>query len=199
MKRGIIKRYFLTGLFVLVPFGASALILTWLFRFLDSWAHPLTERLFGHHIPGVGLLTTVLVILTVGFLSSNMVGRWLFEFIDHLLLEVPIFRSIYSTMKQMVQFLSPESTHAFQNVVLVKHPETGALSMGFATHEVQVEPGEKPHVAVYLPTNHVYLGTTLLFPPEDVRRTSISVQDAIQSAISAGATLPKNIPSEPWS
>lgn len=196
MKKGFFKRYFLTGLVVLIPFGASALIVTWLFRLLDSWAHPISQRLLGHYIPGVGLLVTVVVIFAVGVLASNVLGKWVIGWIDHLSMEVPVFRSIYSTLKQIFQLFSPTNTETFQSVVLATHPETGTECLGFATHELKVD--GKIRIAVYFPTNHVYLGTTYFFSPEHVRRTDISVQDAIQSAISAGATLPKDLTTKPW-
>jgi len=200
MKKGFFKRYFLTGLFVLIPFGASALIMTWLFKLLDGWAHPITERLLGYAIPGVGLVVTILVIFGVGALGSNVMGRWFLGWVDHLSLEVPVFRSIYSTIKQLFQLFSPSNMDAFSSVVLVTHPETGVSSLGFATHTLETDKGNGPEmfVAVYIPTNHVYLGTTYFFKPREVRRTNISVQDAIQAAISAGATLPKNLPTTPW-
>ena len=139
MKSGRIRRYFLTGLFVLIPIGASVLIVTWLFSLLDTWATPLTQRLIGRHIPGLGILITAAVILLTGVFSSNVIGRWILGLVDHLLLEVPVVKTIYNTMKQVMQAFSPGGAQALRSVVLVAHPRTGALSLGFVTHELEIE------------------------------------------------------------
>src|ERR1700682_5334717 len=97
-----LKRYFLTGVFVLLPVAASAVIVTWLFNLLDGWASPLTQRLFGHHIPGVGLVITIAVIILTGTLSSNVIGRWFLALVDHIFMDVPVFKTIYSTTKQVM-------------------------------------------------------------------------------------------------
>src|SRR5690242_742798 len=74
--RGGLKRYFLTGVFVLLPLAASAVVVVWLFHLLDNWAVPFTQQLFGRHIPGVGFLITICIIVLTGMLSSNVIGRW---------------------------------------------------------------------------------------------------------------------------
>jgi uncharacterized membrane protein len=200
VKSGGIRRCFLTGLFVLIPIGASVLIVTWLFNLLDTWATPLTQRLIGRHIPGVGILITAVVILLTGVFSSNVIGRWILGLVDHLLLDVPVVKTIYNTMKQVMQAFSPGGAQAFRSVVLVAHPRTGALSLGFVTHEleIEVEGASRKHLSVYLPTNHLYLGDSFLFRAENVRRTDLSVEQGIQCIITAGATLPADLKAEPY-
>src|SRR5882724_7963210 len=110
VMRGNLKRYFLTGVFVLLPICATALIITWLFNLFDSWTAPFTHRLFGYHIPGLGLIITFSVILLTGLLSSNVIGRWLLTTIDHVFMDVPIFKTIYNTTKQVMQIFSPGGT-----------------------------------------------------------------------------------------
>src|SRR5258706_16072970 len=158
--RGNIKRYFLTGVFVLLPIGASALIVTWLFNLMDSWATPITQRIFGHHIPGLGLIITLSIIIFTGVFSSNVIGKWLLGAADHIFMDVPIFKTIYNTTKQVMQIFSPQARNSFRSVVLVEHPISGSLSLGFVTHETKLDlKGKKQlHLAVYVPTNHLYFG-----------------------------------------
>lgn len=200
MRTSALKRYFFTGLFVLIPIGASALIVTWLFKLLDGWTTPITQRLVGYHIPGLGIVITGGVILLTGILSSNVIGRWFLRLIDHLLLDVPIIKTIYNTTKQVMQVFAPGGEHSFRSVVLVDHPRTGQMSLGFVTHELDLLIDGKPqrHLAVYLPTNHFYLGDTFFYRADQVRKTPLSVQEGIQSAISAGATLPPDLKTEPY-
>ncbi len=195
MRSGLLKRYFLTGLLVLVPIGASALILTGIFRLLDGWATPITERLFGFHVPGLGIAALVVVIFATGALSSNVLGRWMVDGLEHLLSSLPVVKPIYNTISQVVQAFSPGAENTFQSVVLVDHPRTGVSGLGFVTQEMTIETDGRPraHLAVYMPTNHLYLGDTFLVAADRVQHTSLTVQQGIQCVISAGATLPRNL------
>ncbi len=195
MKGNILRRYFLTGIFVLLPIAAAALVITWLFGLLDDWAIPLTQRYFGHHIPGLGFFAALLIIFFTGALASNVMGQYLLRWIDMLFMELPVFRSIYNTTKQVMQVFSPDSQNSFKSVVLVEHPKGGGLGIGFVTHELElVENGKKEkRLAVYVPTNHLYFGDIYLFRPQEVRNTSLSVQQGVQSIISAGAILPAEL------
>ncbi len=187
-----LRRYFLTGIFVLLPLAATWVVISWLFHFMDNWALPITQRLFGYRIPGLGLFVTLGLILLAGALSSNVVGRYLLKLIDYVFMELPVFRAIYNTTKQVMQIFSPQSQASFRSVVLVEHPRGGGLSLGFVTSEVETTEASKKEkrISVYVPTNHLYLGDLFLFKPEEVRMTSLTVQQGIQSIISAGATLP---------
>jgi uncharacterized membrane protein len=198
MGGNFLKRYFLTGVFVLLPVAASALIVVWLFNLLDGWATPLTLRLFGRHIPGVGLIITVGIIFLTGILSSNVIGRWLLGIADHIFRDVPVFRTIYNTSKQVMQIFSPEAKNAFRSVVFVEYPRAGTLRIGFVTHELDLEiQGRKErHLAVYIPTNHLYFGDIFLCRSDQVQVTGLTVQQGIQSVISAGAILPPELKTE---
>jgi len=198
--RGALKRYFLTGVFVLLPICASALIVTWLFNLLDSWTAPFTHHFFGRHIPGLGLVITFSIIFMTGLLSSNVLGRWVLGVLDHIFMDVPIFKTIYNTTKQVMQIFSPDSKNAFRSVVLVENPRTGSLSMGFVTHEMKLnlKGQDNTHLAIYVPSNHFYIGDIFLFQPEQVHATNLTVQQGIQSVISAGAALPPDFKIEEY-
>jgi uncharacterized membrane protein len=198
---GGIKRYFLTGIFVLLPVAATSLVVVWLFNLLDSWASPFTQHLFGRHIPGLGFIIAIGVIFLTGALSSNVIGQWLLGLVDHVFMDMPIFRTIYNTMKQVMQVFSPQAQGSFRSVVLVENPRTGSLSIGFVTHELEVDiqDNEKRRLAVYVPTNHLYFGDIFLYKPEQVHATNLSIQQGIQSVISAGAILPRELKTEVYS
>lgn len=200
MVGNTLRRYFLTGIFVLLPVAATYLVVSWLFGLMDDWAIPLTQKLFGHHIPGIGLVITLLVILITGALGSNVMGRYLLKLMDTILMEMPVVHSIYNTTKQVMQVFSPQSQNAFRSVVLVEHPRSGGLSIGFVTHEMNMTENGKAEqrVAVYVPTNHLYFGDILLFKPEEVRTTNLTVQQGVQSIISAGAILPADLGVTPY-
>ena len=195
-----LNRYFFTGLVVLLPIAASALLVTWIFGLMDDWTTPITLNLFGRHIPGLGIVITGAVIVFTGFFSSNMIGRWFIGLADSVLMDVPVFKSVYNTTKQVMQIFSPSGQKAFRSVVLLEHPRSGVLTLGFVTAEPALEAGTEKarHLAVYVPTNHMYLGDVFIVRPDQVRKTSLSVQDGIQAMISAGVTLPASLKTEPY-
>ncbi len=197
---GGIKRYFLTGIFVLLPVAATSLVVIWLFNLLDGWASPITYHLFGHHIPGMGFIITIGVIFLTGALSSNVIGRWLLGLVDHVFMDMPVFRTIYNTTKQVMQIFSPQAQVSFRSVVLVENPRTGSLSIGFVTHdfELDIPESKKRWLSVYVPTNHLYFGDIFLYKPEQVHATNLSIQEGIQSVISAGAILPPKMKTEAY-
>lgn len=200
MLSSALRRSFLAGIFILFPLAASVLVVYWLFNLMDSWAMPLTQHLFGRHIPGVGLVVTFVVILVTGSLGSNVVGRYVLRLVDTLFMEMPVFRSIYNTTKQVMQVFSPHSQSSFHSVVIVEHPRAGGLCIGFVTRDLEItHQGKKEkRVSVYVPTNHFYFGDILMFKPEEVRTTSLTVQQGIQSIISAGATFPAELDTQPY-
>src|ERR1051326_3410022 len=96
-----LRRRLITGFFVTVPLAVSIFTLLWLFRQVDSLASGLSVRLFGRYVPGLGILITVLIVLIVGTLATNVFGRRLLSQTEALLLHVPLFRTIYAPVKQL--------------------------------------------------------------------------------------------------
>src|SRR3989304_2337762 len=95
-----IRNYFITGLLVTGPIVVTYLTVTWLFSAIDGLMEPLWFRFFQRHIPGLGFVTTILVILSVGFLTTNVIGKKILEKIENILLKIPVSRSVYATTKQ---------------------------------------------------------------------------------------------------
>ncbi len=186
-----LQRLFLTGLFVLAPFGLTFMLLAWLVAFIEGLVMPLTQ-VSGQRIPGLGLITAVAVILGTGALASNIVGQHLLDLFEELLLRIPIFNWLYKTIKQVAELFSPNGKNSFKSVVLVEFPRPGVYSVGFLTNEVSLADGEvvSAMVCVYIPTNHMYIGDYILVPKEAVLATPLTLQEGIQAAISAGASLP---------
>ena len=158
--RNWVKVRFITGFFVTVPAIASAWLLYVFWDFIDTFFSPGYERVFGRRIPGLGFLTAVLFILFMGTIAANVVGRRILARIERVFARVPIFRSIYPSIKQLIESFSPEKRQSFKAVVLAEHPREGEFVFGFVTSEVLVEtPGRKREmVTVFVPTNNLYLG-----------------------------------------
>src|SRR3954471_2864217 len=162
-----LRRRFITGFFVTVPLIISVAALVWVFRVIDGITEPLVSRWAGRPLPGLGLAMTALLVLIVGVAATNMVGKRVLRRAESWLLYVPLFRTVYAPVKQLVAAFSPDNEYGFKRVVLVEDPVRG-LVMGFLTKEFTVDRGHGPEsmVAVYVPTNHLYLGDVLLFAAE---------------------------------
>src|SRR5499427_10627869 len=154
-----LRRRFLTGFFVTVPLFISVAALVWIFGIVDGLTTPFYDQLLGRRIPGLGTLTTAFAILLVGVVATNVIGKRLLQRAEGLLLRVPVFRTIYAPVRQLVIAFSPDNESGFKRVVLIEDATRG-YSMGFLTKEFTVERGgiSQALVAVYVPTNHLYLG-----------------------------------------
>jgi len=196
--RNWFKVRFITGFFVTVPAIASAWLLYVFWDFIDTFFSPGYERVFGRRIPGLGFLTAVLFILVMGTIATNVLGRRVLGRVERLFVRVPIFRSIYPSVKQLIESFSPEKRQAFKAVVLAEHPREGEFVFGFVTSEVLVEtPGRKREmVTVFVPTNNLYLGDVIMVPRQDVISTGLTVEEGIRIILSAGTATPARLPRE---
>jgi uncharacterized membrane protein len=186
-----IRNYFITGLLVTVPIVITYLTITWLFSVIDGLMEPLWFRYFQKHIPGVGFITTILVILIAGFLATNVIGRSILKGVEDILLRIPVSRSIYATTKQLMDAFSPTGKAGFKRVIMVKHPDDGGYSLGFLTKELAIEGVDM--VAAYIPTNHVYFGNIVLVKRESVVFTDMTVEEGLRAILTAGTALPEKI------
>ena len=152
-----LRRSFIAGFFVTVPLFISVAALLWLFRLVDGFVGPLYAKYLGRVVPGLGLLTTALAVVLVGAIATNVVGKRLLQRAESILLRVPLFRSIYAPVKQLVVAFSPDNEFGFKRVVLVEDAHRG-FALGFLTREFTVDRGQGPEalLAVYVPTNHLY-------------------------------------------
>ena len=186
-----LKRSFIAGFFVTVPLVVSVIALVWAVRFADRITSALGERLFGVPWPGLGLVATAVAVLVIGALTTNMIGRRVLARSEDLLLHVPLFRTIYAPVKQLVSAFSPDNDTGFKRMVLVEDRERGAV-LGFLTKEFTVDRGHGPEtrLAVYVPTNHLYLGDILVCSPENASFPDLTVEEGIRIFLTGGTSLP---------
>lgn len=189
-----LRRTFIAGFFVAVPIVVSVVAIIWIFRLVDGWTAPLSERLLGYVVPGLGILTTALVLLAIGALATNVLGRRILQKAESYLLRLPLFRTVYSPVKQLIVAFSPDNEHGFKRVALVEDPARGAL-LGFLTKEFMLDRGQGPEpvVAVYVPTNHLYLGDVLVLPRDRVSFPDLTVEQGIRIFLTGGMALPSHL------
>ena len=186
----------IAGFFVTVPAVATAWILWVFWARIDDIFAPLYDRLFGRPVPGLGFLTAVGVILLMGIIARNVVGRRVLAWAEVLLVKLPVFGRLYPSVKLLVDSFSPERRSGFKAVVLVQHPREGGYAFGFVTSEVMVETpqGKCEMATVFVPTNNLYLGDVVLVPRTDVIPTGLSVEEGIRIILSAGTATPPRLP-----
>ena len=192
-----LRRRFITGFFVTVPLIVSVAALVWGFGVIDGVTAPMYHRLLGRDVPGLGLVTGAVAVLVVGVLAANVIGRRVLQRLEHWLLLVPVFRTVYAPVKQLIAAFSPDNETGFKQVVLVDDPSRGVV-MGFLTREFQlVDPPGPPRAmaAVYVPTNHLYLGDVLIFPKERLRFPDLTVEEGIGIFLTGGMALPGRVAS----
>ena len=185
-----LRRRFLAGFFVTVPLVISVAAFIWIFRLIDGFVGPWYAHWIGREVPGLGILTTALVVLAVGVLATNVIGKRVLQRAERYLLMVPVFRTIYAPVKQLVVAFSPDNEYGFKRVVLVEDPARGFL-LGFLTKEFTVDRGggPEPMVAVYVPTNHLDLGDVIIIPRARASYPDITVEQGIRIFLTGGMAL----------
>lgn len=193
-----LRRSFIAGFFVTVPLVISVAALVWIFGVIDGFFAPLATRLLGREVPGLGLVLTALVVMLVGGVATNVIGRRLLARAEGWLMLVPVFRTIYAPVKQLVVAFSPDNKYGFKRVVMVEDPDRGIV-MGFLTKEFSVERrgANEPFVAVYVPTNHLYLGDVVICPRERVFFPDVTVEEGVRIFLTGGMSMPTRISNRP--
>lgn len=206
-----LRRNLITGIVVIVPIAISVAAFIWLFGLIDGVMGPIYSGWLGREIPGLGLLTLAALVVLVGALATNVILGRLLSRGEEWLLRLPLFGTVYATVKQLVTAFSPESQVGFKRVVLVDDPKRG-LVLGFLTKEFRLEGDEAPaaagsqatgddwdawtHVAVYVPTNHVYFGDIHIYPRSVVSFPSLTVQEGLQVFLTGGMALGERLRTE---
>lgn len=188
-----IRGQFMTGLLVIVPIGASILILIWIFSSIDNILQPIIRLIWGHNIPGVGFGATIILIYLAGVVAKNIVGKRIIKWGDSVLNRVPVFRWIYRGIRQIMDsFAAPDKT-GFMQVVLVEFPKEGMKAIGFITNEIIDREGKK-QISVLVPTApNPTSGFLIVVKEEELIRTQIPVDDAVKMIVSAGRMMPGEV------
>jgi uncharacterized membrane protein len=189
-----LRRRFIAGFFLTVPLIISGAALVWIFGVLDGFGAPLLNRLLGREVPGLGIVMTVLFVLLIGTMATNVLGHRLVDRGEALLMRVPVFKTIYSPVKQLLLAFSPDNAYGFKRVVMVRDPSRG-LVIGFLTKEFTVDrpEGAESLMAVYVPTNHLYLGDVILCRREEAFFPALTVEEGVRMFLTGGMSLPGRI------
>jgi len=174
--------YFVQGLLVFVPIALTVYLLVWAFTNLDAFL----RALFRIEIPGLGLLVTVVLIIVIGFLTSNFLGRKFFELIEKLFKKLPLVKLLFSALKDVIEAFAGEKKSFDKPVLATIVPAADAKVVGFVTRESLENLGLSDHVAVYLPQSYNFAGNVLLLPKESVKPLDVESSQAMAFVVSGG-------------
>jgi uncharacterized membrane protein len=185
--RDFFKKYFITGLLVIIPIWATYYVLSGLLGIIDNMLGDLPGYLLGLKFPGLGIITLILFVLLVGILSANYIGKNIVQYGETFMQRVPLVRGVYSTMKKIMDTFSMK--HSFHGVALVEYPRKGCYSVGFMTGEVRGECMglEGRFITVFVPTTpNPTAGFLLILPEAEVKRLDMTVEQGMKFIVSIG-------------
>ncbi len=194
-----LRKWFFAGLLVVLPLVITVWVLQWILGILDQTLLILPtdwqpDRILGVHIPGLGVLLALAILLVVGAIASNFIGRRLLAWGDGILHRIPVVRSIYSGVKQVSDTLFSESGNAFRTAVLIEWPRPGVWTIGFVTGAPGGDvPNHLPgdYLSVYVPTTpNPTGGYFVMLRKSDCIELRMTVDEALRYVISMGVVAP---------
>jgi uncharacterized membrane protein len=196
-----LRKWLVAGLLVIVPVAITIAVLQWIIGTLDRTLAILPEawqpdRLIGVHIPGFGVLLTLAILLIVGALATNFLGKKLVSWGDTVVSRIPVVRSIYSSVKQVSDTLFSESGNAFRTAVLVQWPRPDVWTIAFVTGtpggDVANHLHGEDYLSVYVPTTpNPTGGYFVMLRKSDCIELKMSVDDALKYVVSMGVVSPQ--------
>jgi uncharacterized membrane protein len=195
------RKYFITGLLILVPLAITLWVLNLIIGTMDqsllllpvAWR---PETLIGFSIPGLGTILTLLIIFLTGVATRNFIGRQVVALWEAIVKRIPVVSSIYSSVKQVSDTLFSSSGNAFRKAVLVQYPREGSWTIAFVTGV----PGgdvrnhlQGDYVSLYVPTTpNPTSGFFLMVPRADTIELNMNVDEALKYIVSMGVVAPEH-------
>jgi uncharacterized membrane protein len=191
----MLRRYLVAGLLVWVPLGITFLVIKFLLDLMDKLLFVLPvewrpETLLGFTVPGFGLMLAITILLLTGFIGANLIGRRLLKIWESFLESIPLVRTLYSSVKQILSSILSTGGHSFRKVLLIEYPRRGIWTLcfqtGAAAKEVQANM-DKESVVVFVPTTpNPTSGFIIVVPQEDTRELDMDIETALKLVMSLG-------------
>lgn len=179
-----------------MPLILTYIVLKFLFEAIDGLLQPLLHGIFGYFVPGLGVLTTLLIIILAGILTRNLVGAKLYEYGDRILARLPIIRTIYMAAKQLIEAVSGPAVSSFKEVAMVEYPRRGSWVLSFISNRIDsdVEGVTKNYVSCFVPSTPTPIsGFVILVPKEDIVVVDMTIEEGIKFLVSGGVASPDKI------
>ena len=198
-----VRSYLIAGILVWVPIWVTFVVIRFIVDLMDKTLDLLPrayrpDTLLGMHIPGLGLIFTVVILFVTGLLVTNFLGHKLVNLWERILARIPLVRTIYTSVKQVLHTIFSASDESFRKVLLVEYPRKGLWSVAFQTssgfRQAEKHVGEEL-ITIFIPTTpNPTSGFLMFIPRNEAIELDISVDEALKVVISLGVVLPKSRP-----
>lgn len=196
----MLRRFFIAGLLVWLPLGATVLVIKLLVDIMDNTLLLLPaayrpEALFGFSIPGFGVVLSIVVVLVTGMIVANLFGRRLVRAWESLLARIPLVRSIYTAVKQVTETIFSSNGQSFRKVYLLEYPRRDLWTIGFQTgvgdNEVRTRTGQDL-ISIFIPTvPNPTTGFFFMVPRGDLTELDMTVEEGFKLILSMGVVMPE--------
>jgi len=194
-----LRAYFLAGVLVTAPTAITVYLAWWIISWIDGWVRPLIpaaynpEQFLPFTIPGIGLVVVIIVLTLVGAFAAGYVGRLVLRIGEGAFARMPVVRSVYSAVKQIMETVLANKSSAFREVVMIEYPRKGLWSLGFITGpahpEVQRTNAEEM-VNVFIPCAPPTAGYMVFVARRELTVLDMTVEDGLKLVVSAGIVSP---------
>jgi uncharacterized membrane protein len=191
-----LRTAFVRGMVVIIPLGLTYWFFSAFLNAIDGILSPIYEGLLGQKVPGLGLLSMVVLVLTVGLLSRNLVARLIFSWLEKFLGSVPFVRGVYGAIKDLIgAFTVGGKGRTFRHVVLVEYPRPGLYTIAFVTNEMTFSGSANrsmDFVNVYIPNPpNPTSGLLILVPKKDLIVLDLTIEQGLKLVLSGGIVTPE--------
>ena len=195
---GHVRSTFLRGIGVMIPLGLTYWFFQALLNAVDGILRPHLEEWIGRQVPGLGFISMIVLILLVGLLTRNLIGRLFLAWFENLLRTIPFVRSVYSAIKDLVSaFAIGGKSKTFRQVVMTQYPRSGLYCIGFVTNEMPCTMPDGRRIDflnVYIPNPpNPTSGFLVLIPREEAITLNLSIEDGLKLVLSGGIVIPEKL------
>jgi uncharacterized membrane protein len=198
-KKGVgrwIRTRLLVGFMVAFPLVVTIFFARFIFGLMDKWFRPISERLVGEQLVGVGLVVSLLLLLLLGVVSTNVLGGRLLGYFERKISGLPLLSPIYQGARQITEAIQIHDTAEFQRVVLLPFPNQNVRSLGFVTRDFRAATafGDDPTALVFVPTTpNPTSGYLVVAKQDDLKSLDITVEEGVKLVISGGLLTPARL------
>lgn len=191
-----LRTTFLRGIGVLIPLGLTYWFFEALLNALDGILSPIFQHFLGRHVPGLGFAAMLLIILLVGLLTRNLIGRFLLAWFETAVRSIPVVRSVYTAIKDLVGAFGMEGkSKTFRQVVMTEYPRKGLFCIGFVTNEMKYAQSggiTRDFLNVYIPNPpNPTSGFLVLIPREEAVHLDLTIEEGLKLVLSGGIVIPE--------
>lgn len=201
-QKNFLKKYFVAGLFVILPLWLTIVVIIIIFNWTSNFSMPyllpiykffIADKYWVYALAKVSsFFLTLIIIWAVGFFTTKFIGKKLFLFVEDLFIKLPLFGSIYASLKKLTSFFSGNDKKLnFQKVVFIPFPNKECYCVAFATGEKFIN--NKKYITTFMPTTpNPTTGFLMLIKAEDIIESDYTVEEAVSYIMSAGILVPKD-------